>query len=255
MVDRQSKNPVIMHLLAFALVLGTAARADADDARDLVHRVLDETVRKSAAARLTLSSGSESREFELLRRRSGSGDQVSIRVTAPYHFKGTRYLFLEEANGRQDHYTFLPALRRTARIAADSLNQPFLATEFYVVDMIKPKLDDFAYRFVGDETVAGRACKLVESVPANGSDALYGRTVLAIDAADLVVVRTQFFDRQGRPLKVWTVERLEKVDDMWTPREQTMKSADGTEWRLKIEEIRYGVDLRDDEFAVKGLDG
>jgi hypothetical protein len=241
--------------IAIALVLAARGAAADDGARELVKKTLDETMRQSASASISLSSGSETRAFELIRQRSGGADQMAIKVISPYTYKGMRYLFLEKTGGGQDHYTYLPAVRRTQRIAAESLNQPFLMTEFYVVDLVKPELDDYDYRFVGEETVAGRACKLVESLPRDASDDAYSKTILAIDPVDAVVVRTQFFDHKARLLKTWTVEKLEKVDGMWTPFEQRMKPAEGPDWVLHIDEIHYGVDLRDDDFAVKSLDG
>ncbi|MGH7820341.1 MAG: outer membrane lipoprotein-sorting protein [Candidatus Binatia bacterium] len=243
--------------LGGAAVLAAATLAGAqDDPKELVRQALAEAALKPAIARVTFTSGSQSREVEIRRKRDEGGDRIHIEVTAPFNYKGVRYVFLEEAGGHHDHYTYLPALKRTVRISEESLSQPFLATEFYVADMIPPQVDAYTYGFVGEEEIAGRKCRLVERVPTSGRDALYGKTILAVDPADRLIVRTEFFEPDGRPLKVWTVERFEKVDGVWTALEQTMRALEtGVEWKLTVAEIRYGVTLDDGDFQPIGLDG
>jgi len=231
---------------------GPTAAAD-DDPRDLLRRVLDQGAPKPTEAIIRISSGGgQAREIELRRKRGGGTDHIRIDVVSPYNYKGISYLFLETA-GQHDHYSFLPALRRTMRISADALNQPFLATEFYVADMIPPNLDANTYRFAGEEEVAGRKCRLVESVPKSAGNALYGKTILAIDPTDLIVVRTQFFDVDLKPLKVWAAQKVETVDGVLTALDQSMTTADGDEWRLEITKIQYGADLNDIDFSPSGL--
>jgi hypothetical protein len=255
MLDRFGIAHGATSALAVALVLlAVAARAGDDGASDLVRRALDESAKKPMAASVLLSSTSGTRELEMLRKRTGDTDRIQIHVTAPFNYKDIRYLFIAPKGGVSDHYTYLPALRRTARITESALDQPFVATDFYVRDMIPPDPEAYAYRFTGDATVAGRACRLVESVRRSAPDSLYSKTILAIDPGDAVILRMEFFDGEGRPLKTWTAEKLEKLDDVWTPTEQTMKLATGgPEWRLTMRDVRYGVAIDDAEFTSAGI--
>ncbi|HUI25948.1 MAG TPA: outer membrane lipoprotein-sorting protein, partial [Candidatus Kryptonia bacterium] len=77
----------------------------------------------------------------------------------------------------------------------------------------------------------------------------YSKTIIAIDPNDLVVIRSQFFDQKGQLLKVFTIEKLEKVDGLYTPLVQVMKNVqDNTESRLEITEIKYNANVPDDMF-------
>jgi hypothetical protein len=66
---------------------------------------------------------------------------------------------------------------------------------------------------------------------------------------DALVLRTQFFDKEGKPLKVWTIEKLEKVDGNWTPLVQKMKNLqDHHESQLELVEVKYNAQLSDEIF-------
>jgi outer membrane lipoprotein-sorting protein len=97
--------------------------------------------------------------------------------------------------------------------------------------------------------VNGRAVKLVETRPKAPAGELYSKTILAIDPKDLLVLRAEFFDPKGKPLKTWTVERLEKVDGIWTAMEQRMTNVqESATSRLAISDIRYNADVPDETF-------
>jgi outer membrane lipoprotein-sorting protein len=103
--------------------------------------------------------------------------------------------------------------------------------------------------------VGGRRCKLVESLPLSPADEPYSKVVMAVDPTDLLIMRTQFFDQKGRLLKVWTVDKLEKVDGYWTPLVHSVANVqDKTRSKLEINEIRYNIDIPDEVFTKPHLE-
>jgi hypothetical protein len=56
---------------------------------------------------------------------------------------------------------------------------------------------------------------LVEATPKSPEHELHGKTVAAIDPADRSMRRSS--STWGALLKVWTLEKVEKIDGMWTP--------------------------------------
>src|SRR5207342_501427 len=102
----------------------------------------------------------------------------------------------------------------------------------------EPDFNAYNYAFVGEETINGRRCKLVEAVPIDASKEVYGKVVHAIDPKDLVVVRRRFFDKKGQLIKEWSATKLEKVSGYWTVRDQTMKDfPKDMQSRLEMTEI------------------
>jgi outer membrane lipoprotein-sorting protein len=232
-----------------------AAHGAGEDPRDLLKRVLDSAPKKPFVAKMRLATeGGLARELMLNHKHVGDAEASYMDVTAPLDVKDMRFLFFDRIEGRDEQYIYMPAIKRSIQVADEIRKQPFLGSEFYVSDLVTPELDSFTYVFAGDETVAGRACKLVEVTPKSAADQLYSKAILAIDPADLVIVRTQFFDPKGKPLKVWTIDKLERIDGVWTPLVQRMTNQqENRTSTLEISEVRYNVELPDNMFTRTNL--
>lgn len=236
--------------------VASVALAEANDARELVMKVLEARPRTSFIAQATLRSESRgwTRELTLRYKRLGDVDASYLEVTDPLDVKGTRFLLLDRKRGTDEQYIYVPAMGRTLQVSESSRRQPFLGSDFYVSDMVRPDPDAYDYTLIGEEEVGGRACKLVQSTPKEPEKELYGKSVFAIDPQEPALMRTQFFDKHGKLLKVWTVDELEKIDGVLTPRRQTMRNVqEGTESTLQINEIQYNAGIPDDLFQRSQL--
>jgi negative regulator of sigma E activity len=149
---------------------------------------------------------------------------------------------------------YVPFMKRILRLSEKTRSEPFLGSTFYVNDIVEPPIDDYTYAFVGTDTVGQRSCQLVESVPKNAEGKTYGKSVFAIDPIDLVVLRVQLYDHDGKLLKVHTVDKLEKVDGYWTPRMQTMQNVqESGASELETLEIQYNAPIGDEVFREAHL--
>jgi outer membrane lipoprotein-sorting protein len=143
----------------------------------------------------------------------------------------------------------VPAAKRAIQVGGQTRKQSFLGSEFYVGDFARPEIDGFTYTFVGEETVGGRNCKLVQAVAKNAEDMLYSKSITAIDPTDLIVMRTQLFDDKGQLQKVWTIEKIEKIDGVWTPLKQKIEDVQEKHWsELEMTDVKYNAQLPDEVF-------
>jgi outer membrane lipoprotein-sorting protein len=173
-----------------------------------------------------------------------------MEVTGPQDVRDTRFLFLESTEEEDEQWIRVPALRRAMRVASQTRKQAFLGSDFYVSDMVAPKLDDYEYEFVGEEEIGGRKCRLIQATPKNMEGEIYSKTVAAVDPKDLLVVRTEFYDLKGKLLKVWVTEKFEKIKDIWTPMVQVMTNVqDKTSSTIEVLDVEYGADLEDEMFT------
>lgn len=227
-----------------------AAQAADDDAFQLVKQVREAVPKTSFSAKGKLSSDRGwTRDLELSHKQINGIDANYMEVTAPLDLKDTRFLVLDRPTGRDQQFIYVPAAKRSIQVGGQTRKQAFLGSEFYVGDLVQPDLDAFTYRFVGEEDVDGRHCKLVEATPKDPADAMYSKSILAIDPKDLVVTKAQFFDDKGQLQKVLTVEKLEKVDNHWTPVKQLMTDVQENHWsRLELTDIKFNVELPDEMF-------
>lgn len=244
-IGRRATRPGVVWVAALMVLGSSGAGRAADDAHALVKAVLDAVPKVSLTARASLTSDRGwVRELALSRAFVNDADASYLEVTSPTDLKDTRFLLLDRAEGRDEQFMYVPQVKRAMQVSDETRKQPFLGSDFYVSDMVRPELARYTYRFVGEETVGGRATRLVEAVPVKPEGELYGKTISAIDPADLLVMRVQFFDPKGTLIKVWTLEKVEKVDGHWTPYVQRMENVvEKHESRLTLTEVQYGAEL------------
>jgi outer membrane lipoprotein-sorting protein len=251
MTGMKTSGVVALGMLALAMA---PARAQEGDARDLVKRVTDALPKVPFKAKVNLTTPQGARELELDHKFVDGARASYLELIAPEDLKGIRFLFLERADGPSEQYMKVAASRTSVRVADEVRKQPFLGSTFYIADLIEPPVDAFTYKFVGEDQVLGRRVMLVEATPKTPSKEIYSKTVLALDPKDLLALRRQFYDQKGQILKVWTVEKVDKVDGIWTMMDQRMTNSQSNEQsRLDIKDIKYNVDLPDSMFAPKYL--
>ena len=242
--------------IAAVLAVRFVASAADDDGRQLIQKVIEAVPKVTMEASATLGSeGGIVRLLDMKRKPTKDGDASYLEVSAPENLKNTRFLFIERGPEGSLQYIYAPSFGRTMRVGGDARKQSFLGSEFYVSDLIMPDLNAFTFSITGDEEVGGRKCKLVESVPKNPADEPYSKVVMAIDPVDALILRTQFYDLKGKLLKVWTVEKIEKVQGYWTPRLHSIANVqDNTRSKLEITEVRYDVDIPNEVFTKPYLE-
>jgi outer membrane lipoprotein-sorting protein len=249
-------------VLGLTLAVGVvcAARSFAvpadEDARGLVKRVIDAAPDVPYVSRMELTTpGGLVREFTLSGKTLADGiDARYLEVTGPFNLKDTRYLFYDRRERQDDQFMYVPFMKRVVRLSEKTRREPFLGSTFYVNDIVEPSIDNYTYAFVGTDTVGQRTCQLVESLPKNAESETYGKSVIAIDPIDLVVLRAQLYDHDGKLLKVHTVDKLEKVEGYWTPRMQTMQNVqEAVTSELETLEIQYNAPIGDEVFREAHL--
>ena len=253
---RARRSPKALVAIAVAVALHTAASAADDPGRELIQKVIAAIPKVTLEASATLTpEGGVVRLLDLKRKPTKDGDASYLEVSAPQTLKNTRFLFIERGPEGSLQYIYTPSFGRSVRVGGDARKQSFLGSEFYVSDLIMPDLNAFTFSITGDEEVAGRKCKLVESVPKNPADEPYSKVVMAVDPADALIVRTQFYDPKGKLLKVWTVDKLEKVQGYWTPLVNSVVNVqDNSRSKLEITEVKYNVDIPDEVFTKPHLE-
>lgn len=244
--------------LAALAVLVFAATAPAQDnsTRDLIQKMRAAASAAPFVAKITLTSDRGwQRQLEMSHKRLNDDTEATyMEVTGPMDLKGTRFLVLDHVTGRDEQFIYVPAVKRSIQVGAQTRKQPFLGSEFAVGDFVEPDPYGFTYSSVEEEDVGGRHCKLLEAVPKVPADEIYGKTVFAVDPKDGLVMRRQFFDDKGKLLKVWTAEKIEKVDGVWTTLQQLMTSVPENHWsRIQMSDVKYNAEISSQVFSKSYL--
>jgi outer membrane lipoprotein-sorting protein len=247
-------SPLVLTVLLLSPGL-RPSQAEEEDARDLVARVLDALPKETFNAKMTVSSESfQPRELNMTRKFVDGAHGSYLEVTSPDELEGIRFLFLERANEPNDQYIKVKASRSAIHVSEEVRRQPFLSSTFYVSDLVMPNLDDYTYAYLGKDVLDGRTTTLVEMTPKDVKADLYSKTIAALDPSDLLILRREYFDKKGDKVKVWTVDKVEKIEGIWTLSGQKMENVqEGSESRLDVSDIKYNVEVSDAIFTPKYL--
>ena len=256
-------NAVVRALacLGAGLLIGSAAQAD-EAGLALAQRVYDRADGKDASSVVTMSliaEGREARERSMvLYRASATDGEVStlIRFTEPADIAGTGLLTLDAADGESNQWIYLPAMQRVRRVDSNRKGGRFVNSDYYFEDLRdrKPTMD--THRVIGQETIAGVACEVLESVPVEAGNSVYLRRVSWIDPVSLLPLRVDFFEKDAeQPSKRLEVVVRDQVQGYWTVMDSTLSDLrSGHRTRLVVERIAYDRGLPARLFSSKALE-
>lgn len=200
--------------------------------RDL-HRVKDEEEKQIIT--LVSKSGTSKQRQVVRYTLNGSDDlgKILVRFLAPRDVEGTGLLTWEAKDGNDDQWLYLPATKKTKRIAASGKKTRFLGTDFAFEDLRSENLPVHRYTLVGAEAMDGQACFVIEAVPATAreaSDSGYSKRRLWIRKDNYVTVKREYYDKAGR---------LEKVEAL-----RALVNVKGATWRaneIEMQDVREGT--------------
>lgn len=169
--------------------------------------------------------GVRQREAMLFRRYFGKVKRLVVFFTSPATIKDTAFLTFDypETGRDDDQWLYLPAARRSRRIASSDRGDSFLGTDLSYDDVkqeTKVSMSDYERRTLRRESVDGHPCIVVEATPVDKRTARelgYGKVVFWADEKIWMVRQGRYWDTVGRPLKTVHVTEIRQDEGIWTP--------------------------------------
>lgn len=160
-----------------------------------------------------------------------------------------------------DQWLYLPALKKTKRIATSDKSGSFMGSDFNYSDMTRRNLNAYDFKILREDEVRGHKVWLIEAIP-NTPDQIketgYEKSVVFVRQDNFVVVRAVHWVENSTKLKYLDVKQLEQIDGIWTVLEMDMTTKRGkaVEHRtiLRFSNVRYNQELSQDMFTVRRLE-
>ena len=250
-------------LLASALV----APAAQDTAEWVARQVRDRNTGRDSRAelkmRLTDRQGRvRERALTMLRLRGdkGQGDRALIRFTYPNDIRNTAFLVWEHPGADDERFLYLPALGRVRRIAGQEKDESFVGSDLSYEDVGGRDLADYTYAFADERATwtapdgASHPAWALES-RARDSRAPFPRSVSLVLKDRFIGVHADIFNRRNERQKVYTVRRIEQVENIWTVMDSEITNAlEKTRTELTVERADYNVGLKEADFSRRELE-
>jgi len=184
---------------------------------------------------------------------SYGNSKAVIRFTAPAEVKGVALLVLNHPDRSSDQWMWTPAIGRDRRIAQQDRSTRFFGTDFSFEDLEERDVGQFDFRLLGDETIEGAPCWKIESKPRQSKSSQYTSSRVWIRKDNYVPVQYENFVKDALVRRLRQKE-IEKIQGIYTPRllEMTDLRRD-SRTVLKLENVRYEVPMKEDDFTVQAL--
>jgi len=173
---------------------------------------------------------------------------------SPADVKNTGFLTYDydESGKDDDQWLFLPALKKTKRIAASNKSGSFMGSDLNYSDMTSPDLDLYDYTLMKETEVKGQKVWQIKAVPKTKDEAKksgYSKSV----------VRGVRWVHKKKRNKYLDVRKLEKIDGIWVSTEMhvTTKSGKKTLHKtiMKQKNIHFNQDeVNENLFTVRRLE-
>jgi hypothetical protein len=155
------------------------------------------------------------RELTMASKLYGSTEKRIFRFQSPADVKGTGILVYDHQSKADDVWVFLPALRKSRRIVSSQQSQSFMGSEFSYGDMTFPDLNNYKYKYLGEESAAGEGCWKVEVTPKDkgvASNDGYSKKIYWVSKSSNMVRKGLFYGTDGKELKQYSTQNIKLVD-------------------------------------------
>lgn len=193
----------------------------------------------------------------------GEDKQRIMFFLSPADVKDTAFLTYDyDAYEKDDdQWLYLPALHKSKRIASSDKSGSFMGSDFNYSDMTRKNLDAYDFKILKEDKVRGEKAWLIEAKPKTREEIEetgYNKSVLFVRQDNFVVVRAVHWVNEGNKLKYLDVDRLEKIDGVWTVLSMSMTTKKGKatlhKTDITFDNVKYNQDLDEQMFTIRRLE-
>lgn len=263
---RGAATPVLLWtLLALVMCMASAPHSFAESDVEKGTRIAEEADRRNnefgdSTVDLTMLIASSqdniiSRQMrQMTLEVAGDGDKSIMVFDRPRDLKGTAILTFSHKTGADEQWLYLPALKRVKRISSADKSGPFMGSEFAFEDLSSQEVEKYSYKYLGDETINGELCYVVERIPVDKYSG-YSRQVTWVDQQEYRQLRVDYYDRKDTLLKTMLATDFQKyLDRYW--RAGTLSMANhqtGKSTTLEFDNYQFRTGLQDSDFSPSAI--
>ena len=271
MLNKRISNTISFSI--FSIIISAAImlpeKAFALSGREIMEKVNDRDVGNRSISEMEMilidkKGNKRVRKLKSYGLEQGKNSKSLMFFITPADVKNTGFLTYDydESGKEDDQWLFLPALRKTKRIAAGDKSGSFMGSDLNYSDMSSPDLDLYDYTLMKETEVKGNKVWQIKSVPKTKAEAEksgYSKSVVFIRQDNYVMIRGVHWVYKKKRNKYLDVRKLEKIDGIWISTEMhvTTKSGKKTLHKtiLKQNNIKFNqVEVNEDLFTIRRLE-
>ncbi|MBW1882989.1 MAG: outer membrane lipoprotein-sorting protein [Deltaproteobacteria bacterium] len=272
-LDRKPGSRLLISLSAVvsSLLLVTASpmwAADEPKAREIMVQVdeRDDGDNQTSNMQMVLIDKRDKQRVRELRSFSkdvGEDTYSMMFFLSPADVEDTGFLTYDydDPDRDDDQWLYLPALKKTKRIASSNKSGSFMGSDFSYADMTDRPLEKYEYRLLQESELGGHPVWVIEATPIDADEIHetgYTKSIQFVRKDNYVVIRSKIWVKKGKRNKYMEVQTLEQIDGIWVPTLITMTTKKGKKiihkTVLRTDDVMFNQALDLDDFSIRGLE-
>lgn len=181
----------------------------------------------------------------------------------PADVKDTAFLTYDydDPSKDDDQWLYLPALRKTKRIASSDKSGSFMGSDLNYSDMTDRNLEDYDFTLKKEMEVKGVKTWLIESIPRTKEvikETGYKKSLIIVRQDNYFVIRAIHWENDGGYLKYVDVKKLELIDGVWVATEMHVTKKKNKQLVhktiLKLDNVKFNQNLDYELFTVRRME-
>lgn len=239
-------------LMSSVIIFSFTGRAEenkltADQILEKVDDVINAPKDQSLNVKLILidKEGNEkNREMEMLQKGS---DKRMVKFLSPADQRGIAFLSLPG----DIMYLYLPAFKKTRRIASHVKNTKFAGTDFTYEDMEAKR---FSEKYIPELLGQENDVYLLQLKPKEGVKTDYSKLIMQVRIDNFYPIKLDHYNKADKLFKVMTRDKIEKVNDYWISMESEVNDLKAEhKTKMIITDVKFDLGFPDDRFTTRYL--
>lgn len=183
---------------------------------------------------------------------SEGSENSMILIHKPARDRGTVFLKRE-----QEMWNYVPTINRSVKMPPSMMSQSWMGSDFNNDDLVRESsmITDYTHTLLGRETIRGKECFVIESIPNDDAPVVWGKLKSYITTDNYLQWKVEFYDEDD--LVVQTMEGFNprQFDGRTLPSKMRMTPADvdGEFTEMTYESLEFGVDFQNNFFTVQNM--
>lgn len=246
-------------LLAVSFAFGFGPEVSGQDltGKQIIEKVYNRPAGDDQTADLSMTLTNRSgdqriRKIKQFTKDLGDVEKSIMFFLSPADVKNTSFMsWAYDSDKSDDQWIYLPALKKTKRISSDSKSDYFMGSDFTYDDLGDRKLEDDTHKLLREETIDGKECYVVESVPLD-EDYMYSKTLVWVNKSNFIGVKKEFYDEDEDLLKVLSIKGVKEVSGIWVITNSEMKNVQKNhKTSITLENVQINTGISVSKFSER----
>lgn len=183
---------------------------------------------------------------EIINYRKGANKSIA-KFLSPADQKGIGFLSLPN----DVMYIYLPAFKKTRRIASHIKNSKFAGTDFTYEDLEAKKLSE---KWTPELLKTEDNHYVLQLKPKENTKTDYAKQIMWIRTDNFVFTKIEFYDKNVKLRKIMTRDKIEQINGYWISKESQMEDLkEKHKTKIILEEVKFDSGLSDEIFTERYL--